>query len=343
MNPKILIVAPAWVGDLIMAQTLFKTLKMHQPDAVIDVLAADWALPILQRMPEVRQSLVLSTKHGEWGFKKRLEIGQQLRKVCYDQAIVLPNSFKSAFVPFFAKIKQRTGWLGEMRFLLLNDYRHLDKQKLPLMIQRFAALGFPKDALIPEVLPWPQLVVTAQQAQATAARFNLPIELNTKPILALCPGAEYGPAKRWPARHYAALASQKVAEGWMVWILGAAKDQPVAEEIQTLMQGTAFDLTGRTGLGEAIDLLSMANVIVSNDSGLMHIGAALDKPLVVIYGSSDPGFTPPLTHKKKVLTLNLPCSPCFERTCPLGHLKCLEDLHPKQVIEAIDLLQASYG
>ena len=160
------------------------------------------------------------------------------------------------------------------------------------------------------------------------------------PILALCPGAEYGPAKRWPAEYYASVANEKISEGWTVWIFGALKDQPIAKEIQTLTHQKALDFTGKTTLGEAIDLLSLAQVIVTNDSGLMHIGAALEKPLVVIYGSSTPNFTPPLTHIKQILSLNLPCSPCFERTCPLNHLKCLKDLHPEQVLNAIHSLSS---
>jgi heptosyltransferase II len=336
MTYKILIVAPAWVGDVIMAQTLFKTLKIYQPDCLIDVLAPDWAIPILQHMPEVRNSFILPLKHGELNLTKRWTIGKKLYQAHYDQAILLPNSFKSALIPFWANIKKRTGWLGEMRFWLLNDYRYLDKKALPLMIQRFAALGLPKNNSLPNTLPYPLLEVDSNQVKDTIARLNIPLETEKKPILALCPGAEYGPAKRWPTRYYAAVANQKIADGWSVWVLGSMKDQPIAQEIQTLTQNKVFNFTGRTGLGEAINLLSLANVIVSNDSGLMHIGAALSKPIVVIYGSSDPRFTPPLTDKKKILTLNLPCSPCFERTCPLEHLKCLEDLHPKQVIEAIE-------
>lgn len=337
MRHKILVVAPAWVGDLVMAQTLFKVLKIQKPDCTIDVLAADWAVPILNSMPEVRKPILSPTKRGELKLKNRFAMAKKLRAEQYNQAIVLPNSYKSALIPLWAKIQKRTGWLGEMRFGLLNDLRYLNKQTLPLMIQRFAALGFSKSSSIPSDLPWPKLAVQSSHIETTMTQLNLAVE-SGRPILALCPGAEYGPAKQWPAEHYAALANQKIAEGWVVWLLGSAKDQPITRQITALTQARVVDLAGRTDLGQAIDLLSLAQVIVSNDSGLMHIGAALNKPLVVIYGSSDPRFTPPLTHNKQILTLNLPCSPCFERTCPLEHLKCLKDLHPDQVRMAIDHL-----
>lgn len=332
---KILIVAPSWVGDLVMAQTLLKVLKIEHPNATIDVLAPSWATPILNYMPEVKKSIVLPTQHREFSLKKRLDLGKQLRLEHYDQAILLPNSFKSALIPFWGNIPLRTGWLGEMRFGLLNDIRYLDKQKLPLMIERFAALGLPKETPIPPELPWPGLQVDSTHVQATLNQLELSTLSKKKPILALCPGAEYGPAKRWPAAYYAAIANQKIVEGWAVWILGGLKDKAIAKEILTSTQQGVHDFTGKTGLGEAIDLLSLADVVVSNDSGLMHIGAALAKPLVVIYGSSTPKFTPPLTKTKEILSLNLPCSPCFERTCPLKHLNCLNDLKPDRVLKAI--------
>lgn len=336
MSSKILVIAPAWVGDLVMSQTLFKLLKHQKPDVVIDVLAADWALPILQRMPEVNKVHTLSIKHGELQLKQRFLMGKTLRQARYDQAILLPNSLKSALLPFWAHIPKRTGWVGELRFGLLNDVRHLDKQKLPLMIQRFAALGLPKDTTLPEVLPQPSLQVDPLQVQSTLEQMGL--ERESRPILAICPGAEYGPAKRWPTAHHAKVAEQKMAEGWAVWIMGSANDQAIAREIQAHLPEKVLDFTGRTHLGQAIDLLSLAHTVLSNDSGLMHISAALAKPLIVIYGSSDPRFTPPLTDKKQILSLQLPCSPCFQRVCPLEHMNCLKNLHPVTVLHAIEQL-----
>lgn len=333
MSDKILVVAPGWVGDLVMSQTLFRLLKQQNPNAIIDVLAAEWALPILQRMPEVRRVHFLPIKHGELKITQRFSAAKKLRQEHYNQAILLPNSLKSSLVPFWANIPKRTGWKGEMRYGLLNDIRYLDKKTYPLMIQRFAALGLSKTEMLPRELPWPNLVSDARNVDLTLAQLQL--NKASKPILAICPGAEFGPAKQWPASHHAEVAKQKMAEGWEVWMIGGIKDQAIAHEIQALLPQKAIDLTGRTDLGQAIDLLSLAQVILSNDSGLMHIGAALQKPLVVVYGSSDPKFTPPLTEQKEILSLNLVCSPCFQRTCPLEHTKCLQDLRPKQVLQAI--------
>lgn len=336
MTTSILIVGPGWVGDMVMAQTLFKLLKAKQPECHIDVLAPSWGKPLLERMPEVRHVVEMPITHGQLQLRKRFQIAKQLRAENYSQAIVLPNSFKSALIPFWAHIRMRTGWMREMRFGLLNDIRYLNKQKYPLMIQRFAALGLAKNEVLPEVLPWPELNVQAVNVQATLQR--LTINKPTHPVLALCPGAEYGPAKRWPEQYFASIANEKLAQGWQVWLLGSQKDQTITQAIQQATSGGCIDLAGKTSLGEAIDLLSLASLVVSNDSGLMHISAALKRPLVVIYGSTDPRFTPPLSEQVKILSLQLACSPCFQRECPLQHLKCLHDLLPERVLAAMSEL-----
>lgn len=330
-----LIIGPAWVGDMVMAQTLFKLIKANEPTTIIDVLAPAWSRPLLERMPEINQALAMPLGHGQLGLKQRWQLGRTLRTENYTQSIVLPNSWKSALIPLAAGIPQRTGWRGEMRFGLLNDLRHLDKTRLPLMIQRFLALGLAKNqAIANESAYYPHLKVTTESCAATLAKFNL--SSSQKPILALCPGAEFGPAKRWPSAHYAAIAQQKLAEGMQVWLFGSPKDQVVAAEIQEATQQGCIDFTGRTTLGEAIDLLSLAQIVVSNDSGLMHIAAALQRPLVVMYGSSSPRFTPPLSKQVKILSLQLSCSPCFQRECPLKHLNCLKDLSPSLVMQAMN-------
>ncbi len=338
---QILVIGPAWVGDMVMAQTLFKLLKQERPGVLIDVLAPGATLPLLARMPEVRNAHLMRVGHGQLRLRERRQLGHALRTVAYDQAIVLPNSFKSALVPFWAGIKKRTGWQGEMRWGLLNDMRKLDKQSYPFMIERFMALALKRDANVPAKPPMPHLVVEPQQVEMTLAKLKLTCD--RRPILALCPGAEYGPAKRWPTAYFAQVAKQKVAQGWQVWIFGSHKEQPLAAQIQEACNHICRDLTGQTQLTEAIDLLSCAHAVVSNDSGLMHISAALQRPLVVIYGSSDPGFTPPLSKQVKILTLGLDCSPCFKRECPLKHYKCLRDLHPPRVLRALDELLAGAG
>lgn len=338
MANKILVVAPAWVGDMVMAQTLFKVCKQRQPDLVIDVLAPDATRSLLSRMPEVNRAIPLPFKHGQFDFTGRYRLAKSLRQEHYSQAIVLPNSWKSALIPLLAAIPRRTGWRGEMRWGLLNDVRYLDKERWPLMIERFMQLGVEADESLPDAYPWPQLQVEPTEAGDTAAKFNL--EITAKPVLALCPGAEYGPAKRWPASHFAEVARAKLAEGWQVWLMGGPKDQPVTAEIQAATAQQCADLAGKTSLLEAVNLLSLAAVVVSNDSGLMHISAALQRPLVVVYGSTDPRFTPPLSRQVKILTLGLACSPCFKRECPLEHLHCLRNLPAAQVLAAMQQLLA---
>ncbi len=320
-----------------MAQTLFTLLKQQDPAVTIDVIAPSWSQPLLERMPEVNQGLNLPFGHGVLALRERYRLGKSLRANQYDQAILLPNSFKSALVPFFAKIPLRTGWRGEMRYGVLNDVRSLDKQALPLMIQRFMALGLAADTPLPATQIRPNLQVSSDSVAVALNKHGLNAD---KPVLVLCPGAEFGPAKRWPEYHYADVAKHKLAQGWQVWILGSPKDQPVAEDIQALTDNRCVDLTGKTSLAEAIDIMSQASQVVTNDSGLMHIAAALNRPLVAVYGSSSPKFTPPLNDNVKIISEGLDCSPCFERECPLGHLNCLKQLAPAKVITALDELAA---
>ncbi len=345
-NKKILIVGASWVGDMVMAQSLLILLKQQNPNAVIDVLAPAWSRPILVRMPEVNRAIDMPVGHGKLDWKVRRQLGHSLRQEKYDQAILLPNSLKSALVPWFAKIPQRTGWRGEMRYILLNDLRKLDKQKYPLMVQRFDALAYPAGAELPppDQLPPPSLQVDDSRLPLLRQRFGLDPD---RPVLALCPGAEFGPAKRWPEQHYAAVARQKIAEGWQVWLLGSAKDQVVAEDIRALLpedlRSMARNLAGTTQLEDAIDLLAAANAVVSNDSGLMHIAAALNRPLVVVYGSTSPEFTPPLSSRVAILQIPVDCGPCFQRECPnprdgAEYMKCLLGLSPEQVLGALQQL-----
>ena len=333
MTNKILIVGPAWVGDMVMAQSLFKVLKQRHPQVVIDVLAPAWSLPILARMPEVSQGIIMPLGHGKLGLRERYRLGKSLRAKRYDQAIVLPNSFKSALIPFFAKIPQRTGWRGEMRYGVLNDARLLDKERYPLMVERFMALGLPAKTPLTGAVLAPELYSSAETQDATLNRLQL--QRSEKPVLALCPGAEFGPSKRWPETHYAALAREKLKAGWDVWILGSPKDAEVAETIMQYTDNQCVNLAGRTQLVESIDLLALARVVISNDSGLMHIAAAVNKPLVSIYGSTSPAFTPPLHSLAKVVQLDLECQPCFKRECPLKHHRCMQNLQPESVLNAM--------
>lgn len=329
---KILIIGPAWVGDMVMAQCLFKLLKQRQPNATIDVLAPQWSLPLLARMPEVSDSIVMPIGHGKLALYARYRIGKQLREKKYQQAIVLPNSFKSALIPWWANIPIRTGWRREMRYGLLNDIRKLDKTRYPLMIEQFMALGLKVDESLPAEYPLPQLNISIGAREAAREKYQLTQE---QPMLILCPGAEFGPAKRWPEEHYAAIASEKLRAGWQVLILGSPKDQSVAKKIMTLTANRCVDLTGKTQLSEAVDLLSLAQVVVSNDSGLMHIASSLQKPLIALYGPTSAAVTPPLSKQAQVLTLTLPCQPCFKRECPLSHHRCMRELTPVKVLDVM--------
>lgn len=337
---KCLIVGPAWVGDMVMAQSLFSTLRQQYPELLIDVLAPRWSEPLLAAMPEVNQSIVMPLGHGELGLMQRYRLGRSLRDERYDWSIVLPNSLKSALVPFWAKIPQRTGYKGEMRYGLLNDVRQLDKSVLTMTVQRFVALGLnPHPATAPDC-PAPAMRLAEAERATVVQKFTLA----DSSFIALCPGAEYGPAKRWPERHYAALAAKAIAAGHKVVLLGSAKDQPVAEAIYRLQDSPELiNLTGKTSLHEVLGLLQSATAVVSNDSGLMHIAAAAGTPVVALYGSSDPGFTPPLAANSTVVSLGLECSPCFKRECPLGTLACLEDMSPERVYSALSTLLEAHG
>ncbi len=317
---------------MVMAQSLFMTLKKHDPECHIEVLAPAWSFPLLERMPEVGKAITMPLTHGQFDLKVRFRLGRQLLEERYTQAIVLPNSWKSAIIPFFADIPRRTGYIGELRWGLLNDVRNLDRKKLTMTVQRFVALGLSPDIKLPPEYPVPELTIAANDQQTVKEKFNV---ATTGNILALCPGAEYGPAKRWPVEHYAELAKQKLAQNWTVWLFGSEKDTEVANQINRMTDYACADFSGRTALGEAVDLLSLVDVVVSNDSGLMHVAAALNKKLIAIYGSSDPGFTPPLNNRAKVIDLELACSPCFARECPLGHTDCLTQITPQQVLAEI--------
>ena len=332
-SEKLLVVGPSWVGDMVMAQSLYRLLKARDASIEIDVLAPAWSLPLLERMPEVTRGIELPVGHGELSVGLRRRIGYSLRGQ-YDRAIVLPRSLKSALVPWFAGISRRTGFRGEWRYGLINDMRPFDPERLDRTVLRFVALGLATaEEDLPEP-PEPRLSVDSSVRDDVIARLGLEVG---GPVVALMPGAEYGPAKQWPQENFARLAGRLADLGFTVWILGSEKEVPLGREIERGAGSSRVrSVCGETALIEAVDLLGGANVAVSNDSGLMHIAAAVGVHTVAIYGSSTPDFTPPLTENSTIHYRRLACSPCFKRQCPLGHLECLSGIEVDAVLAGVE-------
>jgi heptosyltransferase-2 len=337
LNRRILIVGPAWVGDLVMMQALVAQLAATHPGAEIDLLVPAWASALAGRMPGASQVFGLSAGHGQLGLAERWRLARRLRDRRHDWAIVTPRSFKAALVPWLAGIPRRTGYATEFRLALLNDRRPLDRARLDQTVKRLVALGLPPGAPLPEN-PRPRLRI--DPGNLARLRERLPC-LAAAPLVALLPGAAHGPAKRWPAEKFRELAAALVARGATVLVLGSAGERPLGEVIAAADPGRVHNLCGDTGLDDVADLLSLVCAAVSNDSGLMHVAAAAGAHVVGIYGSSSPQFTPPLTPARTVCWLGLDCSPCFARECPLGHLRCLNDLEPARVLAAVEPLLAS--
>lgn len=323
-----LVVAPSWVGDMVMSQPLIAYLAQQDSSGSVDILAPTWTAGLCERLPGVGAVISSPFAHGEWNWSARRKLGGELSKRQYQRAFVLPNSFKSALIPWFAGIPQRIGYVGEWRYGLLNTTLTLNKKKRPRLVDRYFDLA---QSSIPSA---PHPVIRARTESLAEFHDSLGI-LSQSPILILCPGAEYGPAKRWPARHFAAVAHHYLEKSWTVCIVGSQKDRAMGEVIRAKNAQGAKNLCGQTNLAQAIDLMASSEAVVSNDSGLMHIAAALGKPLVAVFGSSSPHFTPPLSDQASIVSLNLSCSPCFKRICPLGHLDCLEKLPPERIIQSL--------
>ena len=333
---RILVVAPSWIGDTLLAQPLFARLRELHAESIIDALAPGWTAPVLARMPEIAEVITSPFAHGELRLAERYRLGKQLRERRYDAAVVLPNTIKSALVPWFARIPVRIGYVGESRYGLINRRHRLDRKALPLMAERYAQLAeAPGEAVRRPLLP-ARLAVNEDNRDAAVKALGLTLD---QPVAVFCPGAEYGPAKRWPTRHFAALARILASDGYAVWLIGSPKERAIGAEIVQLADGAATDLCGRMDFGSVIDLMSAARVVVANDSGLMHVAAALGRPLVALYGSSSPEHTPPLSSSgppARIAKIDIACSPCFKRECPLGHFRCMNDLAPPLVVAQIE-------
>lgn len=327
MAPEnILVIGPSWVGDVVLSQSLYMTIKQRNPMSRIDVLAPAWSAPILARMEQVSSVIEMPLRHGELGLGRRRRLGLSIRGQ-YHHAIVLPNSFKSALVPWWAEIPKRSGFRGEMRYGLLNDMRILDRQALPRAIDRYVHLGHDTDAITREV-PSPVLQVDADNTRTCIARLELSCDT---PILALMPGSAFGRSKRWPPEHFAAIADHYLRQDWQVWILGSASDRQAGGSIAEATSGRAINLCGKTNLIDVVDLIAQAKLAISNDSGLMHIAAAVGVPLVAVYGATSPDYTPPMSKRAVTLWKGIECSPCYKRVCRYGHYRCLTEIPAAEV------------
>jgi heptosyltransferase-2 len=342
-----LVIAPQWIGDAVMTEPLLA--RLAQQGQVLTVAALPWVAPVFRAMPQVTAVIELPFQHGGLQWQARRELGRRLRGQ-FDCAYVLPNSAKSALIPFFARIPVRVGYQGEMRWGLLN--RRLPspaKSQRPPMVPFYTALA--DVAVLPgasvygvsQVRAQPRLRVSAEHVAAVLAANGL----QTGQFIVFAPGAEFGSAKRWPAAHFSRLAQLLPVP---VVLLGSGKELPLCETIVHSSSGSVasrlHNLAGKTSLEDAFALISSAQAVVSNDSGLMHVAAGLGVPQVALFGSSSPLHTPPLNESARVVWLKqdehylpaLDCAPCFQRECPLGHTRCLNDISPERVLALIENL-----
>ena len=339
----ILIIAPNWIGDAVMTQPLLASLKALYPNSKIDVLASTWVAPIYRACSEVNEVIEAKFEHKQlqWGLRKNL--AKQLEAKNYQACFVLPNSFKSALIPWLANIPLRIGYRGELRFGLMNlSLDNPSKLNRPPMVEHYQALiHLLDDESNPSIDLTPKLNVSLPAKESVERKLR-DAHIQNGSLYIICPGAEYGPSKRWPADHFAKLASSLIPQdpSAQVILLGSKSDDAIAQKIlsQANYSKNVHNWCGSTSLDEAIALIGTSKAVISNDSGLMHIAAALKVPQVAIFGSSDPAHTPPLSDKAQVIWLNMPCSPCHKRECPLGHLKCLKDILPEQVLATLNTL-----
>lgn len=327
-----LIIAPQWIGDAVMTEPLLRRLAARGERLTVGALP--WVAPVYRAMPQVADVIEFPFAHGGLQFKARRSIAKRLAGQ-FDKAYVLPNSLKSALLPFLASIPQRIGYLGEARVGLLTHRLKNPKNKPP-MVAFYSALsgesGLADDR--------PELHMAAAQVEAVLNELGL----QRGSYVVFAPGAEFGPAKRWPARHFSELAAR--LDGAVV-LLGSGKEAALCDEIaapvNAVQAGKCLNLAGKTSLPQALALIAASRSTVSNDSGLMHVAAALGVPQVAIFGSSSPLHTPPLSDQARVLWLKadpayqppLDCAPCFARECPLGHTRCLNDISAAQVLQAL--------
>jgi heptosyltransferase II len=328
-NP-ILLIPYMWIGDFVRCHSVVKLLKQRFPDRAVDVLTTSLCAPLLDYMPGVRAGVLWDLPRSRIAIGDQRKLAVRLRAESYAQALVMPRTWKSALAPFLAGIPQRTGFAGEMRFGLLNDVR-FGERKLPRMVDRCAALALPKGTALPSSLPLPELVVPRSEVLAWRKHMGL---MADGPVVAFAPGA-VGPSKRWPAAYYASVATRLAWEGISVWVVGGPNERPLAAEIAAA-GGRVRDLTG-DDLRNAIVALAAADAAVSNDSGLLHVAAALGTPSIGIFGPTSPWHWAPLNPLAAVIETDtaLDCRPCHKPTCRLQHHRCMRDIEAARVTSAL--------
>ena len=333
--PRTLVISPNWIGDAVMAQPLLRLLHDRHPERPIDVLAPGWVAPVWRAMREVDTVLEAPFRHGALQWRERREYAKMLRARGYADAYVLPNTLKFALIPWLAGIPRRVGYKGEMRYGLLNVMHHDNRDKPRPMVSFYAALANApaRDVPPPPALPRPSLFVSEERVAEAVSRVGLSMK---QPLVLFAPGAEFGSAKRWPTTHFAELAKaiQREHGDVQIALMGSGKDKEVCDRIVALSPGV-HNLAGATRLDEAVALIARASAMVSNDSGLLHIASALNRPIVAIYGPTDPLHAPPFSDVAKSIFLGIECAPCKERECPLGHHRCMKEISAGMVWEPL--------
>jgi heptosyltransferase-2 len=325
----VLVIPYMWIGDFVRCHTVVKLLKASRPERPVDVLTTAMVAPLLDYMPGVRKGVVWDLPRKRLAFGRHRALAARLRSEGYGRALVMPRTWKSALAPYLAGIPQRTGFVGEARFGLLNDLRW-GERALPRMIDRCATLALPNGAPAPNSYPLPELRVPTGDVSSWRQRLDL---ASDRPVAAFAPGA-VGPSKRWPASYYAEAARRLVAEGYAVWILGSPAEKPLAAEISSSAERIR-DLTG-PDLRNAVLALAAADVAISNDSGLLHVAAALGTPSIGIFGPTSPWHWAPLNPLAAVMETRteVSCRPCHKPICRFGHHRCMRDISPDQVTAA---------
>jgi heptosyltransferase-2 len=329
-NAPILIVPYMWIGDFVRCHTVVRLLKARYPAAPVDVLATANVAPLADYQPGVRRAVVFDLPRKRLALAKHRALAALLRAEGYGRALIMPRTWKSALAPWLAGIPERVGFLGEFRLGLLSDVRGGEKT-LPRMVDRCAALTLPRDAALPTDWPLPQLAVPAEEVGRWKEQRGLAGD--TRKAIALAPGA-VGPSKRWA--YYAEAAANLVAQGFSIWITGGPMEREAAAAIAAQNPSYIKDLTG-TDLRQAILALAAADAVLSNDSGLLHVAAAIGTPTVGIFGPTSPWHWAPLNPIAEVIETetDVSCRPCHKPVCRYGHHRCMRDIPPGRVVKAV--------